>query len=211
MQTCQRFASAFTLQASAACMSQRVGMLPTALIFRVPDDEEARIDDAEDVPTALLRMPQVLDWDPGEFCDLQPVGSGGYGKVVKAWHRTTKQWVALKLIPLQLRASETVDDNNTRWSGLEVFQHLQKLRSSKVIRYGRRWSELSQDGLVFLKGPSTFEDLPSSWSASLMSPSSARAAALRPIADPVTPVSTMSLTSGFESSCGFEWVVNEEE
>ena len=40
-------------------------MLPTALIFRVPDDEEARIDDAEDVPTALLRMPQVLDWDPG--------------------------------------------------------------------------------------------------------------------------------------------------
>ncbi|CAE7802084.1 gcn2 [Symbiodinium sp. CCMP2592] len=133
-----------------------------------------------------------------EFCDLQPVGSGGYGKVVKAWHRTTKQWVALKLIPLQLRASETVDDNNTRWSGLEVFQHLQKLRSSKVIRYGRRWSELSQD-------------LPSSWSASLMSPSSARAAALRPIADPVTPVSTMSLTSGFESSCGFEWVVNEEE
>ena len=40
-------------------------MLPTALIFRVPDHEEARIDDAEDVPTALLRMPQVLDWDPG--------------------------------------------------------------------------------------------------------------------------------------------------
>ena len=29
---------------------------------------------------------------------------------------------------------ETVDDNNTRWSGLEVFQHLQKLRSSKAGR-----------------------------------------------------------------------------
>ncbi|CAK8988725.1 unnamed protein product [Durusdinium trenchii] len=131
-----------------------------------------------------------------EFCDLQQVGRGGFGKVVKAWHRSSKQWVALKLIPMQLKASETVDDNHTNWSGPKVFQQLQQMRSSKVLRYARRWTELPQD-------------LPDSWSQFMQSPRSARAIERRPLDDPLTPVSTMNLSGGLDSSCGFEWVVTE--
>jgi len=166
-----------------ACLSCQSGSF-SSLDFTVPPDASAL---AESLDRGLLAR---------EFCDIQPVGCGGFGKVVKAWHRTTQQWVALKLVPMQLRAWETVDDNTTHWSGPEVFQRLQKLRSSKVIRYARTWAELSQD-------------LPSSWTSSVMSPGSARAAVLRPVEDPVTPVSPMSLASGFESSCGFEFVVEE--
>eukprot|EP00435_Cladocopium_sp_Y103_P028622 s2705_g7.t1 len=133
-----------------------------------------------------------------EFCDLQQVGRGGFGKVVKAWHRSSRSWVALKLIPMQLKASETVDDNHTNWSGPDVFQQLQQMRSSKVLRYARRWTELPQD-------------LPDAWSHFMQSPRSARAIERRPMDDPLTPVSTMNLSAGLESSSGFEWVVTEVE
>ncbi|CAJ1387628.1 unnamed protein product [Effrenium voratum] len=133
-----------------------------------------------------------------DFCDLQQVGKGGFGKVVRAWHRSEKKWVALKLIPLQLKASETVDDNHTHWSGPEVFKRLQQMRSSKVVRYARRWAELPQD-------------MPSSWCHLVQSPGSARTLERRPSQDPETPVSTLNLSRGLDSSCGFEWVVTEEE
>eukprot|EP00438_Fugacium_kawagutii_P027285 Skav230163 [mRNA] locus=scaffold996:123382:133082:- [translate_table: standard] len=74
-------------------------------------------------------------WINREFCDLQQVGRGGFGK-------------------------ETVDDNHTNWSGPEVFQQLQQMRSSKVLRYARRWTELPQD-------------LPDAWSHFMQSPRSA--------------------------------------
>jgi len=72
------------------------------------------------------------------------IGSGGCGKVLKAWHTNDKKWYAVKLIPMDLRPAEVVDDRDN-WCGAELFNHLVSLRSSSVVRYFRRWVELPED------------------------------------------------------------------
>jgi len=129
-----------------------------------------------------------------EYSHIAVIGSGGFGKVVKAWHKASGQWYALKLIPLQLRSSETVDDNYSNWSGPEVFERLLNIRSPEVVRYFKRWSELP-------------EDLPSECQAGPASDSTR--CPIRPSADP-TDVSPLTLWDETQSTCAFEFIKVEE-
>lgn len=86
-----------------------------------------------------------------DFGRWELLGSGGFGKVLKALHIASGQWYAVKLIPMQLRASETVDDDHDSWSGPKVFERLCRIRTPHVVRYYRRWTELPED-LPFLCG-----------------------------------------------------------
>mmetsp|Transcript_77134 Transcript_77134/g.121812 ORF Transcript_77134/g.121812 Transcript_77134/m.121812 type:complete len:484 (-) Transcript_77134:106-1557(-) len=79
------------------------------------------------------------------FNNFHPIGRGGFGRVVKAWHAIDKQWYAVKLIPLKLRPSETVDDSGKGWCGGDIFNQLVGLRSPSLLRYHRRWTELEED------------------------------------------------------------------
>lgn len=79
------------------------------------------------------------------FKHCEPIGRGGFGRVVKAWHSIDKQWYAVKLIPLELRSSETVDDSDKGWCGEDIFNQLVGLRSPSLLRYYRRWTELAED------------------------------------------------------------------
>jgi len=86
------------------------------------------------------------------------IGSGGFGKILKAWHIEDQQWYALKLIPVDLSSEETVDDDCTSWCGYELFDRLVNLRSPSVLRYFGRWTELPEDVFNEL---ATMESLPS--------------------------------------------------
>jgi len=129
------------------------------------------------------------------YSHLSVIGSGGFGTVLKAWHKASGQWYALKLIPVQLRSSETVDDNYSNWSGPEVFQRLQSIRSPKVVRYFKRWTELPKD-------------LPAECRA--VSASESTRCPVRPSADPIADVSQLTLWEQSQSTCGFEWAEAEE-
>lgn len=97
-------------------------------------------------------------------------------------------------------AKETVDDNHTNWSGPEVFQQLQQMRSSKVGRQliGRRMVKVRPFGCRCWTGSVRGEsmdrsqwqvlryarrwtelpqDLPDAWSHFMQSPRSARSLA----------------------------------
>lgn len=130
-----------------------------------------------------------------EFTDFELIGKGGFGRVVKAWHIPTQQWHALKLIPMQLQSSETVDSNHSSWSGPEVFERLLGIRSSKVIRYFRRWAELP-------------EDLPESCYARPATPSTC--SLLENLPASPNSMSQLWLSENVDSTCGFEWEEAEQ-
>jgi serine/threonine protein kinase len=79
------------------------------------------------------------------FEKSEVIGSGGFGKVLKAWHREDAQWYAIKLIPIDLQSDETADDSDKVWCGGELFDRLVSLRTPSVLRYFRRWTEMSED------------------------------------------------------------------
>lgn len=78
-----------------------------------------------------------------EHCEV--IGRGGYGTVVKAWHKEEQRWYAVKCIRTKVRACETFEDNLKVWSGPKVFKQLCSLRSPNVMRYFQCWSELPED------------------------------------------------------------------
>jgi len=63
--------------------------------------------------------------------------------VLKAYHSEDKQWYAVKLVPVQLFDTQTVDDDYTVWSGPEVFEKLCRICSPHLPRYYCRWGELA--------------------------------------------------------------------
>lgn len=79
------------------------------------------------------------------FEDWKVVGSGGFGKILKAWHREEKQWYAVKLVPMELSSEMTVDDDFSGWCGPDLFHQLVNLRSPAILRYFSRWTELPED------------------------------------------------------------------
>jgi serine/threonine protein kinase len=80
------------------------------------------------------------------FESWEVIGSGGFGKVLKAWHIDDKKWYAVKLITVNLRADQTLDEGcDLQGCSAELFAVLKSLRSTSVIRYFHRWAELPED------------------------------------------------------------------
>jgi serine/threonine protein kinase len=101
----------------------------------------------QELPPQGSRLDASLErgYFQNSFRHVQPVGSGGFGTVMKAWHIEDEQWYAVKFIPLELRAWETVDNDSQGWCGAELFEKLVGMRSPSVLRYFRRWTELEED------------------------------------------------------------------
>lgn len=135
-----------------------------------------------------------------KFSHWQPLGVGGFGKVVKAWHIKDERWYAVKLIHTRLRATETVDDQACKeWSGPEVFNILCQARSPHLLRYFRRWTELPEDF--------PFEIV--SQSASL-GPSGGLGLGCAPSQNSFCTKSSFTNEPSVVSSCGFEWIENKD-
>lgn len=133
-----------------------------------------------------------------EFTDFELIGSGGFGRVLKAWHVPTQQWQAVKIIRMQLQPSETVDSNHSNWSGPEVFDRLLGIRNSKVIRYFRRWAELPEDlpGACCPRRP--------------LSTQPTTCSLPEPVPASTSLMSQLWLSENEDSTCGFEWEEAEQ-
>lgn len=80
-----------------------------------------------------------------EYRDLEYLGQGAFGKVWKAIDTANNQPYALKLVPVQLREHQTVDDSHGAWCGLDTFRQLQRMRSKHLMHYYDAWTELPED------------------------------------------------------------------
>lgn len=78
------------------------------------------------------------------FTSCEVIGRGGFGEVVKAWHAESQQWQAVKFVPIELMADQTVDDDSA-WCGADLFDRLCTMNCPHVIRPFRRWTELTED------------------------------------------------------------------
>lgn len=84
-----------------------------------------------------------------EFRNPQAVGQGGFGTVLKAQSNEDDCCYGLKLIPMKLRNSETVDSTKQNWSGKKIFEQLQRCDSPYVLRYFDFWGEELASGVTF--------------------------------------------------------------
>lgn len=80
-----------------------------------------------------------------EFSQLEHLGQGAFGTVLKGYNNEDNQAYALKLVTLQMREDDTVDDNDGVWCGPKVFRLLQRSRSKHLLRYYKYWTELPED------------------------------------------------------------------
>lgn len=78
-----------------------------------------------------------------ESCEV--TGTGGFGKVLKTWHVEDKKWYAVKLVLVNVRSDQTVDEACEHSCSAELFNLLSNIRSPSVIRYFHRWAELPED------------------------------------------------------------------
>lgn len=121
-----------------------------------------------------------------EFESWEVIGSGGFGKILKAWHRKDSQWYAVKLVPLDLLPEDTADEDSSQWCGGEIFRKLVNLRSPYLLRYFHSWTELPED----------LDSLPASLSAECLAMES-----------PDVSLNLDGMSRNSLDSCdGFEWL-----
>jgi len=141
------------------------------------------------------------------FTSFQVIGQGGFGQVVKASHKDDQRSYAVKLVPMELRASETVADCKS-WCGPEIFEQLRNLRSQYVRRYHRWWVELPED----VYGPNLVPLQKKEKAASRRTPYSTRVNLSD--ADPA-PLEGLSVEGhslwSLESEGGFEWQASSRD